>query len=237
MESRRDKICFIGSHGTGKSRLVHELLALYIKHNRKPVRAIAELATQVQDEGMPLNHMTDLETQMRIVWLQHERESFYTQKGFNMVCDRNDLDNFVYLETRYGRSDDPAIRDRIDYMRNVVLGWVRLFPPTRLYFVPVTLVSAEETDSSTGLAFQLEIDKNIRKFLEEENVAPFYLPEGERHLWLSYIERDLFGENRFTEPLTMDQLHYFNSQRGKSSRRPFTSADLEDPLPVPAGQN
>ncbi len=94
------KIALIGTHGTGKTTLAHELVA---ELKKKGVNAgfLGEIAGECP---LPINENTSIKSQKWIFHNQCKREIEEERKYSVLICDRSVLDNYVYYNYKFGEN-------------------------------------------------------------------------------------------------------------------------------------
>jgi nicotinamide riboside kinase len=95
------KIALIGTHGTGKTTLSHELVA---KLKKKGINAefLGEVA---RDCPFPINEKTTVKSQEWILFNQYLREIEMEYKVDVLVGDRSIVDPYVYYVHKFGRTN------------------------------------------------------------------------------------------------------------------------------------
>jgi thymidylate kinase len=150
------KIAFIGTHGVGKTTLAYELCN-ELKKKSLDVGFIDEIARRCP---FPINEATSLEAQTWILATTIARELELTKIYPNIICDRSVLDNYVYLQHKFGHI--PELHDLASY-------WIRTYdllfkvPFTRKYLNP-------DGVRSTDLEFQEAIEGKLIRLLDEDRV-------------------------------------------------------------------
>jgi len=99
------KIALIGTHGTGKTTLAHELTAESKKRGIH-TEFLGELARECP---LPINEKQTKEASEWIIYNQHIREIEFTGKCDVLICDRSVLDGYVYRYNLFGR--DPLLEE------------------------------------------------------------------------------------------------------------------------------
>lgn len=154
------KFAFIGTHGVGKTTLAYGL-AMRLKQLGANVGFLEEVARRCP---FPINEETSLEAQSWILMETIRREIELTQVYPDLVCDRSALDNYCYLELRFGRK--PALFGLVDY-------WARTYDV--LYKVPIRPELLQDDGTrSTDRAFQEAIDELLDRLLGEAGID--YVP-------------------------------------------------------------
>jgi len=182
------KISLSSTQGTGKTTLA-TLVAGELKRRQVEAKALSEMSTLAREKGLPINEATTRETQLWILHSQFAEELAYQARTTApiydvVICDRG-IDNYCYLERRYGRDD---------YALQMTLGHVRNFPYDRIYVLPIVndKISEGEGVRSTDSDFQKEMDTRIRDFLTKSSISYIDLPipaEGDhlREEWVRII--------------------------------------------------
>ncbi len=183
------KIGLISTHGTGKTALA-ALVAGELKRRGIEANFIGEIATEAKEKGLPINEGTTMEAQLWILHTQFSHELVYANKRKDrpnyevIICDRGP-DNYCYLEQNLGKNE---------HALQMTLNHMRMFPYSRLYLLPIVeadLVVGSGT-RSLNPEFQKEMDRKIRKFLQEHGISHVELPLPEkgddfRDSWVSII--------------------------------------------------
>ena len=86
------KIAFVGTHGTGKTTLAHELVSK-LKREGIDVGFLGEIARKCP---LPINEQTSKKSQIWIILSQIIREIEEEGKSDFLICDRSVLDSYCY---------------------------------------------------------------------------------------------------------------------------------------------
>lgn len=103
------KIAFIGTHGTGKTTLAHDLISLLKKSGIN-----ADFSEEVSRRcPLEINEYAKTETQIWIMGRQMTEEMEKSEKCDLLVCDRSILDTYSYESALLGRkkSWEPFIKN------------------------------------------------------------------------------------------------------------------------------
>jgi nicotinamide riboside kinase len=93
------KIALIGTHGTGKTTLAHELTA-----ESKKIGINTEfLGEVVRNCPLPINEEQTIEASEWIIYSQYIKELEHTGRCDLLVCDRSIVDGYVYFYNKFGR--------------------------------------------------------------------------------------------------------------------------------------
>ena len=105
------KIAFIGTHGTGKTTLAHQLVA-ELKKRGIDAGYLGEI---VRNCPFPINEQTTKKSQIWIILSQIIKELEEEDKNDMLICDRSALDGYVYYVRKFGRSAilEPLIREHM----------------------------------------------------------------------------------------------------------------------------
>lgn len=150
------KIAFIGTHGVGKTTLAFEM-ASRLKKLGANVGFLEEVARRCP---FPINEDTSVEAQTWILVETIRREIELGKVYPEVICDRSVLDNYCYMELKFGRQ--PALFGLVQY-------WATT------YDLLVKVAINEEylqVDGlrSTDLAFQRAIDHLLDELLMETGI-------------------------------------------------------------------
>ncbi|MGA2130252.1 MAG: AAA family ATPase [Candidatus Pacearchaeota archaeon] len=153
------KVGVIGTHGTGKTVICHELVSELGKLSI-PVDYVGETAREVPN-GLVINEGTTRETQEWILHTQIAKELAAKREAV-VICDRATIDNYAYLQRQSGGNliYDAMIRHHLPSY-------------SLLLKVPIKpeYLTADGVRSINRF-FQAEIDSILEKTLTEWNV-PF----------------------------------------------------------------
>lgn len=95
------KIALIGTHGTRKTTIAHELVAQLKKQklNAEFLREVARMCP------LPINENTTKEAQEWIIFSQYTKELEMKRNGEILLCDRSVLDGYVYYYNKFGENN------------------------------------------------------------------------------------------------------------------------------------
>ena len=150
------KIAFIGTHGTGKTTLAHELVAQLKKKGTD-----AGLNTGVARLcPFPIKEDTTKKAQIWIILNQIAREMEDEEKFDVVICDRSAFDGYCYYTSKFGRFDviENLVREHLktyDYLIRI---------PIREGYLKKDKIRSANTE------FQNRIDKEFDIMLKEMNV-------------------------------------------------------------------
>ena len=145
------KIALIGTHGTGKTTLAHELVAQLKKMGRN-AEFLGEIARMCP---LPINEELTKNSAEWIIYSQHIKEMELEPKCEMLVCDRSVFDGYVYYNHRFG--DDKMLED---FVREKIK-WYDL-----LFRIPMNNGYLKyDGKRSTNPQFQKEIDSKFDKLL------------------------------------------------------------------------
>ena len=153
------KIALIGTHGTGKTTIAHDLVASLKKQG---VNADF-LGEVVRDCPFPINESTTKDSQEWMIFMQHIKEIEMKQKYSVLVCDRSILDGYIYYIRKFKENEvlEKFVREKIkDYSLLIKI-------PIREEFLK------EDGTRSVNKEFQKEIDKLFDKTLKKLEIQ-FY---------------------------------------------------------------
>ena len=156
------KIAFLGTHGTGKTTLAHELVA---KFKKQGIDAgfLNEVARRCP---FPLNEEATKKSQVWIILSQIIAEMEAEEGCEALVCDRSVLDGYCYYVNKFGRSPvlEALVREHLKTY-------------SRLIRVPIRegLLQKDKV-RSTNLKFQKDVDDQFNKFTKlfelEDKIQP-----------------------------------------------------------------
>jgi nicotinamide riboside kinase len=152
------KIALIGTHGTGKTTLVHELVA---EAKKRGVNA-EFLGEIVRGCPLPINEQQTKDASEWIIYNQYIKELELKQKCNVLVCDRSVLDGYVYFYKKFGR--DPILERFVKDKSTTYSALLR---------VPINQRRlTEDGVRATDEDFQRSIDKGFSYLLRELDI-PF----------------------------------------------------------------
>ncbi len=94
------KIALIGTHGTGKTTITHELIA-NLKKEGYNSNLLQEVARSCP---LPINESTTKEAQEWIIYSQYTRELELEKPNQILICDRSIIDGYVYYRNKFGNN-------------------------------------------------------------------------------------------------------------------------------------
>ncbi len=150
------KIALIGTHGTGKTTLTHELVAELKKQNIH-AEFLGELARHCP---LPINEQTTKESQEWIIYNQYIKEIEFKEKCDVLVCDRSILDGYVYYTNKFPRN---LILEQFIFDKIKSYGLL-IKVPIRQGFLQ------SDGIRSTNTEFQESIDKKFDSLLNELDI-------------------------------------------------------------------
>lgn len=171
------KIGLFGTHGTGKTTLVHDITAGLQKHDLE-VKTITEVAKVAKERTFPINQNTTLEAQAWILYRQCSAELEGELYGYDVTaCDRTVFDNYCYLHRTVG--ENPLYLE-------MILNHAKIHPYDRLYYTPI-IGKLNPKGRAADLRFQQEIDQLILNFFNQHNIKHIPLPPDRRSDWVDII--------------------------------------------------
>jgi len=158
------KIAFIGTHGSGKTTLAHELV-VKLKKKSKNVEFLPEI---VRDCPFPVNEGATKKAQLWVLFMQIIKEFEKEEKADFLICDRSILDPYVYYVRKFGR---------LKFIEPLVINHLKTYD--LLIKVPIRenfLIN--DNFRSIDKKFQKEIDELIDKFLKGMKIKYVEYKEG-----------------------------------------------------------
>ena len=150
------KIAFIGTHGTGKTTLAHELVS-DLKKQGLDADFLGEVARSCP---FPINEEATKKSQFWIILSQIIKEMENEDKTEVLICDRSVLDPYVYYVSKFGRVR--AIEDLVKK---------HLSTYSMLIKVPIKPgLLREDKVRSTNPEFQNKIDSLMNKLLKSMKI-------------------------------------------------------------------
>ena len=146
------KIAFIGTHGTGKTTLAHELVSKLKKQNIDA----GYLGETVRRCPFPINKDATKKSQIWIILNQIISELETEGRCDVLVCDRSVFDNYAYYVNKFGRSNilEPLVKEHVKTYRCLIK------VPIRPGFLK------KDKIRSTDKKWQEEIDTEMNKLLK-----------------------------------------------------------------------
>jgi thymidylate kinase len=152
------KIAMIGTHGTGKTTAVHEVIAV-LKKKSIDAGYLEEVARR---SPLPINEETTKESQSWIFYEHVAREIEMEHKSQIVVCDRSILDIYAYYFRKFGKNNamEETIKERM---------------PTysQLFYFPLDRFKNRLQNDGVraiGKKFQEEIDGVVKDLLAQFEV-------------------------------------------------------------------
>jgi len=96
------KIALIGTHGTGKTTITHELMA----ESKKVGINAGFLEEVVRSCPLPINEEQTIEASEWIIYMQYTRELEQTERYDLLLTDRSVVDGYVYACSKFGKIPD-----------------------------------------------------------------------------------------------------------------------------------
>lgn len=150
------KIAFIGTHGTGKTILAHELVA---RLKKKGVDA-GILSEVVRNCPFPINEEATKKSQIWIILNQIIKELESEEKYSTIVCDRSVLDGYCYYVNKFGRAS---------FLEDLIKKHLSTY--TYLIRVPIRKgLLRKDKVRSTDEKFQKDVDEQFNRMLKLLNV-------------------------------------------------------------------
>jgi len=146
------KIAFLGTHGTGKTTLAHELVSK-LKKQGVDAGFLSEVARRCP---FPLNEDATKKSQIWIILNQIIAEMESEERCGTLVCDRSVLDGYCYYVNKFGRS--PVLEALVkEHLKTY----------TKLIRVPIREgLLREDKVRSTNVKFQRDVDMQFDRFIE-----------------------------------------------------------------------
>ena len=146
------KIAFLGTHGTGKTTLAHDLVTK-LKKQGIDAGFLGEVARECP---FSLNEDTTKKSQIWIILSQIIAEMESEERSETLVCDRSVLDGYCYYVNKFGRS--AALE---------ALVGEHLKTYSKLIRVPIREgLLQEDKVRSTSVKFQADVDRQFDSLIE-----------------------------------------------------------------------
>lgn len=147
------KIAFLGTHGTGKTTLAHDVVV-----NLKKLGVDADFMNEIaRNCPFPLNEDATKKSQIWIILSQIIAEMESEDKCGVLICDRSVLDGYCYYANKFGRS--PVLENLVKEHLKTYDKLIRV--PIRKGFL------VKDKIRSTDEKFQKDIDKQFDKLIKE----------------------------------------------------------------------
>ena len=146
------KIAFLGTHGTGKTTLAHELVTK-LKKQGIDAGFLSEVARKCP---FPLNEEATKKSQIWIILNQIIAEMESEDRCTTLVCDRSVLDGYCYYVNKFGRSSvlEALVREHLKTY-------------SKLIRVPIREgLLRKDKVRSTSVKFQEDVDRQFDRFIE-----------------------------------------------------------------------
>ncbi len=157
------KIAFIGTHGTGKTTLAHELVS---KLKKRGIDA-GFLSEVARGCPFPLNENTTKKSQIWIILSQIIKEMELEEKCSCLVGDRSVLDGYCYYVNKFGEAKflEPIIKKHLQTY-------------THLIRIPIRKgMLTKDKVRSTDEKFQKDIDKQFDRLLKKFKIKHLNLKD------------------------------------------------------------
>ncbi|MBS3086975.1 AAA family ATPase [Candidatus Pacearchaeota archaeon] len=146
------KIAFLGTHGTGKTTLAHDLV---VKLKKQGVDAgfLSEIARKCP---FPLNEDATKKTQIWIILNQIIAEMEAEDRCGTLVCDRSVMDGYCYYVNKFGRSSvlEALVREHLKTY-------------SKLIRVPIREgLLRKDKVRSVNEKFQKDVDRQFDRFVK-----------------------------------------------------------------------
>jgi nicotinamide riboside kinase len=157
------KIAVIGTHFSGKTKLVKELYDI-LKKRYKRVTKIEEISRKCPH---PVNEKTTFEAQLWII-VEHIKREMESLKYDVVISDRSVVDNYIYMMRRF-----PGKAKRV---LPLVLEHAKTYD---FIFKTVPRETKIESDGfrSTNSKFRTEIENLLLDFIDTHKITVYTLPE------------------------------------------------------------
>jgi thymidylate kinase len=177
------KLCFIGTHGVGKTTLCYGLAA-----RLKAADVVLDIVHEVARRcPLPINEDTSTAAQSWILHTQIADELAASARHPVVLCDRSVLDNYVYLLLA-GRPQAG--------IESLVTWWLDTYE--LLVYVPIVDGPRPDGMRSIDPTFQRAVDDRLLRELEERELPVLRLGAEERERWLDVVEDAI--RDRVTPP-------------------------------------
>jgi nicotinamide riboside kinase len=167
------KIAFIGTHGTGKTTLAHDLVSA-LKKKGIDADFLGEIARMCP---FPINENTTKKSEIWIILMQIIKEMEYEEKCDVLVCDRSVIDGYVYYVKKFGRAP---------FLETLILKHLKTYD----YIIKIPIregMLKKDKIRSVNIQFQKEIEKEFEKVIKMFRI---------KHL---KIEKPLKEDNKIIE--------------------------------------
>jgi nicotinamide riboside kinase len=149
------KVGVIGSHGTGKTTVIGNL----IKHFEQTKRSYSCVPEIVRIMDIPVNEKTNLNAQRAVIHMQMAKELEHEQsKPDVIICDRSVVDNYAYLYHSIGGHHEPTFRLVKDHVHTYDMLLLCLMDEREI---------ADDKFRSTDKHFQKAIQDTIHMIIDE----------------------------------------------------------------------
>lgn len=180
------RIGLVGSHGTGKSRLVKAWLEKHSEYYTPPV----EESRKIIAKGLGMNFETNFETQKAFrVTIQEMIEDIKGKE--NVITPRTSIDSYVYNLYFFRRPQYGIPREFTEAYREYVLETLKEWD--LFVYCPIMWKLEEETEFRVGQKdnpdYQKEVDDYTFSFLINFNVPHIILTEPENEQRIVEIEK------------------------------------------------
>lgn len=147
------KIAFVGTHGSGKTRMSGVMCELFRKYGNS-VYVIDEVVRKI---NVPINQNGTIRAQ-RMIWSEQVKEEMKASSsgGGIVLCDRSLLDSLVYYKYLL---DHQGIEDEVfDKLKTMTNSWMSTYDEIIFFPVNYDLLRADDKRTDDPV-FAQEIDK------------------------------------------------------------------------------
>ena len=162
MEEKQVRIAVVGTHGVGKTGLVHSLASAFIArgYSTDAILEVARELARLKPDVVKLNENSTLESQAEILKYQFKRED--EARKYNVMVTDRAFDNYLYMERRFGSQKK---------YKNLILRRLHENPYDLVVRVPLINDTIQDDGvRSTDITFQRDIDRRVLEFLLEYKI-------------------------------------------------------------------
>jgi len=176
-------IVFTGSHSTGKSSLVKELIKVlpYIdRFENLSIYHIVEVSRKLnRDLNIPINKEGTSNSQRLIEEVYKKEEESHSSEI--KVADRSIIDRFAYTITSKAADDKELVQWYKDNIKKICSRYDYIF------YIPILIPLSLDGVRSADEAYRKEIDHIIVETIKEFNIPIYTIPFPEIDERLNYI--------------------------------------------------
>lgn len=169
-----------GAHGTGKSTLVHALVAHY-KRNNIHAACLAELAREspfVEEAVIHEHNSFDIASELHLFASQIAREQVLARFHEVLICDKTIANVLGYCHIFLGEGDHSFNREMLSGMGSFCRVYVKQYDAVIYVSDIYDLTDTKDPFRPKDIEFQRQADKAIRQVCKDIDLPLLEMPRG-----------------------------------------------------------